>query len=173
MSGIPLILISILSALTGIFFGVKAAEPVDIGEEIKATQHDSVQQQYIAPDIFFYPLHEGNKLIGYSVIRFVLPLAVAQDENPEFPDETMLSDAFYSAMFSMRSHGDVFDALPPLDMLTSAFINAANASAGYSRYDGALLQQFDYFEPNAMRRKNVHDRNNEATTDITKPQSTH
>jgi hypothetical protein len=173
MNGVPFILLSTMSALVGIYFGGKFATQNESVEGIKNNETEIAQPLFVTPDIFVYPLHAGNKLTGYFVARFVLPLAIGGDEKSEFPDDAITSDAFYAAMFSMRSPSGTLDSIPSMEKLTSAFIGSANVNAGYPRYEGALLQQFDYFEPDAMRRKNVRDRNTEADFEVAKPQSTH
>ena len=176
MMGFFLILTSTASALAGILLGVQVAAQSD--GSAGATNGTTVPLEtalprYAVPEIFVYPLQAGNALGGYLVVRLVLPLATTAQESAEMQDETMIADAFYSTMFSMRSPASASDILPPLDKLTDAFLDAANRNAGYLRFEGAFWQQLDMFEPSTMRRKNVRDRDKEGDPVAIKPKSTH
>ena len=173
MKGMPFILVSIVSALAGIFFGAKSVVQRAGVEGKQISQIEATQPNFVAPDIIVYPLQEGNTLGGYLVVRFVLALAAEEKMESAYPDETLLADALYTSMFSIRSTGSGSDMLPPLEILTSEMIKTANLNAGYSRYEGVLFQQFDYFEPNTIRRKNVHERFNKVEPELIKPKTTH
>jgi hypothetical protein len=167
-----LILISTVSALAGILLGVKATtQSHDYAYPTSATKipMEAALPRFVEPEILVYPLQVGNTLGGYLVVRFVLPLAAAAPEPDGIQDETMIADAFYSSMFAMRSLASTSDAMPPLDKMTAAFLDAANRNAGYPRFEGAFLQQLDMFEPSAMRRKNVRDRNTDVEPVVAEP----
>lgn len=169
MRMIFIIFITISSALFGIYIGDKLSSKIPNIEDGEVMQNSYAKLKYLTPDIFVYPLQAGGELKGYMVVRFALPMEEENSEKSMFPDEIITTDAFYSAMFSMRASGSAPDAIPSPDSLKSMFVTYANVNAGYQRYQGAFLQQFDYFEPDTMRRKNVRDRNMDADSNTVKP----
>ena len=176
MMGLALILTSTLSAIAGILLGVSvAARPA--GEEADVNEPQghaaTTQQRFISPEVFVYPMQSGNALSGYMVVRLVLPLAGQAGAAGNVPDEIVIADAFYASLFSMRSGDGLSDTLPSIDQLTSNFLLAANQNAGGQRYKSALVQQFDVFEPDTMRRKNVRDRMTEPDPEPQKPKPAH
>ena len=173
MTGLPFIVVSIAFTLAGIFFGAHSVAHTEGSERKQAGQLEAAQANFVAPDIIVYPLQAGNTLGGYLVLRLVLQLASVEEEKSALPDETVLAEALYSSIFSMRSYGSESDTLPTLETLTSTLIKTANSNVGYPRYEGVLFQQFDYFEPNTIRRKNVLGRVNQSDFDLGKPKSTH
>lgn len=174
--GILLTLLSTAAALGGIYFGAGLAKKYDgsnIGQNRAALHKVEAAPQFAAPDIFVYPLQRENALGGYLVVRFALPIADMAAESSVLSDEILLADAFYASMFMMRTSVDTSDKFPQPDEIADVFLQTANRSAASPRFEAALWQQFDVFEPEAMRRKNVRERNISEPETKTKAADTH
>jgi hypothetical protein len=154
-----LVLVATAAALAGIYLGTEIAGSSELAEPNDAVaRNDEEAPRFATPDIFVYPLQSGNALGGYLVMRFALPLERLADDTVVLPDDAVLADAFYASVFSLRTSPENPDVLPPLQALSDKFVAAANLNAGSRRFNAALLQQFDVFDPKAMRRKNVRER---------------
>ncbi len=171
MMGIPLILLSTLAALSGIYFGLQMAtktQPPD--QEVAGAEQVLASPRYAVPEIFVYPMQNENGLADYLVVRVAVSLAKNASEVSIPADDVLLADAFYSTIFAMRSRIAGFDSLPAPESMADALIEQANSGSGLKRFERAFLQQFDVFEPDGMRRKNVRERNIEpAPAEAEKP----
>jgi hypothetical protein len=170
------ILLTTTAALAGIYFGAEFAkrnDPAGAETNNKAAHHSQTAPRFVAPDIIVYPLQKGNALGGYVVFRFAMAIGNASSEVPLLQDDILLADAFYASMFRTRNSADMPDKLPDPDEIAGLFLDEANRSAGSKRFEAALLQQFDVFEPDAVRRKNVRERKTSEPEPKAKSASSH
>lgn len=171
-----LALISTVSALAGIYMGARFAVPALEHKAVAGApgEHgEALVPSYVAPELFVYPLQDGNALGGYVVARFVVQLKPGAAELVPIPDPVVLADAFYTSMFALRTQKKATDEPPPVDKLAASLLDAANSNAGNMRFENILVQQFDVFEPNTMRRQNVRDRMNKEEVKPVAPKQAH
>ena len=174
--GFLLTFLSTTAALCGIYFGAEFAGDIDgmsAGPKDTAQHEAKTAPQFAAPDIIVYPMQKGNALGSYLVVRFALQLSDMAAEPSVLSNDIFLADAFYASMFKTRISADTPDTLPKPDEISDLFLDEANRSAASKRFEAALLQQFDVFEPDAVRRKNVRERKTSEPEPKAKSASSH
>jgi hypothetical protein len=161
MTGIILSFVSTIAAICGIYFGTDfAKQATETGNSFEKTaSHDeNPKSLFVTSDVIVSPIIEENSLRGYIVAKYAMSLVEEGKKPLSVPNEILLNDAFYTSIYESRSYDSVRDTIPDASVITDSFLAAANRSAGSMRFENALLQQFDVFEPGGMRRKNVQER---------------
>lgn len=166
---IPLILVAMSAALTGLYFGSQVAGRAQMpAGEIAVAEHVKTSPHYAVPDVLVFPMQNEKGLAGYFVARIAVSLDQAAPLVTVLPDDVVLADAFYAAIFSLRAPVEQTDKVPDPGTIAEQLLAHANSGSGKLRFEQVFLQQFDVFEPEGLRRKNVRERNVEPTAEEAK-----
>ncbi|MGB8819300.1 MAG: hypothetical protein WCC66_15395 [Rhizobiaceae bacterium] len=114
--------------------------------------------EFAIPDILVFPMIDAGKLSGYMVTRFSLQIKNRNASRSPVGDDILLTDAFYSAAFEQIDSARPAGEVPNISELADKFLEKANEEAGTTRFESALVQQFDLFDRYSLRRKNVKER---------------